>query len=77
MDSSTLGKAIIFLGIGLIVVGGIIWAAAKWGLPFGQLPGDVKIQGAKTTVFFPIVTCIVISLFLTLLVNCLLWFFRK
>ena len=40
---------------------------AKLGLPkIGRLPGDIIFRGKNTTVYFPVVTCIVVSVVLTL-----------
>ena len=45
-----------------------------WGL--GRLPGDIAYKGKHTTIYFPIVTCIVISVVLTL-VFWLISFWRR
>ena len=49
-----------FIIAGLILVG--IGLAMKLGLPLGRLPGDIVIQRGNGTFYFPIVTCIVISI---------------
>ena len=41
--------------------------AGRAGLPLGRLPGDFVYRGKHTTVYFPLVTCIVISVVLTLI----------
>jgi len=41
--------------------------AGRIGLPLGRLPGDIVYRGKHTTVYFPLVTCIVISVVLTLI----------
>ncbi len=67
-----LGKMLCILGIVLAVVGAILWkTGGLFGL--GKLPGDIFIQKGNTTFSFPIVTCIIISLVLTLLS----WLFRR
>jgi hypothetical protein len=38
-------------------------------LPFGKLPGDLFFEGSKFSIFFPIVSCIVISILVTLIIN--------
>jgi hypothetical protein len=61
-----LGKMLCILGIVLAVVGAILWKTdGLFGL--GRLPGDIFIQKGNTTFSFPIVTCIIISVVLTLL----------
>ena len=62
----------------LIVVGLVIAAAGlAWPwlrrLPFGRLPGDIHIVREGFSFHFPIVTCIVVSIVITLI----LWIFRR
>ena len=60
MDSAReLGRVLLLAGAALIVVGAL--------LRLGRLPGDIAYRGEHTTFYFPIVTCIVLSLGLTLL----------
>ena len=70
-------KILIFLGIFITFIGIIIYFGSKIGIPFGKLPGDIHIEKEKYSVYFPIVTGIFLSIFLTLLLNLFLWFFRK
>jgi hypothetical protein len=53
--------------IGLVVAGiGLIWGLAP-GLPtLGRLPGDIVIERGNSRFYFPIVTCVVISIVLSL-----------
>ena len=57
-----LGKAILGLGLLLVLIGVVLLFAGRIGLPFGRLPGDVVYKGKHVTVFIPIVTCILISI---------------
>ena len=67
-----LGKMFILLGIVLIVVGLFLWFGDK--IPgVGRLPGDIMIRKEKFTFYFPVVTCLLISLIVTLLFS----LFRK
>jgi len=77
MDFSTFGKWIVWLGLGLAAVGVIIWLAGKIGVPFGSLPGDFRVGRPGFSFHFPLTTGIIISIFVTLLLNILLWFFRR
>jgi hypothetical protein len=55
-----LGKTLIYLGVLLVVVGVILSLAPK--LPWlGHLPGDISIERERFSFYFPIVTCILIS----------------
>ena len=62
-----LGKLILGLGLALVVIGGALMLAGRMGLPLGRLPGDIVYRGKHTTVYFPLATCIVISVVLTLI----------
>lgn len=66
-----MGRTLIIIGLILLVLGGILILGQKFGL--GKLPGDIFIQKGNFTFFFPIVTCIIISLILTIISN----IFRK
>lgn len=62
-----IGKLLIAIGLGLAALGLLTVAASKLGLPrLGKLPGDIVYRGKNTTVYFPIVTCILLSALLTL-----------
>jgi hypothetical protein len=65
------GKTLILLGAVLMVLGVVFVLAPK--IPFlGKLPGDIHLKGKNWSFSFPVVTCIVISIVLTLLLN-LFW----
>ncbi|HUB50752.1 MAG TPA: DUF2905 domain-containing protein [Terracidiphilus sp.] len=61
-----IGKLLIGLGLLLILVGVFAIVAARTGLPVGRLPGDFAYRGRHVSVYFPLGTCIVISVVLTL-----------
>jgi hypothetical protein len=67
MDMSTVGRLLLVLGIVVAAVGGFLALGGR--LPFGRLPGDISIQGQSGGFFFPIVSCIVISVVLTVVLN--------
>ena len=60
-------KMLIILGIIILAVGILYPYIKKIGL--GQLPGDLVFKSENSTLFFPIVTCIIISVVLTILFN--------
>jgi H+/Cl- antiporter ClcA len=62
-----LGRTLFFLGSLLIIVGAILYFNAKLPFRLGKLPGDIVHRGEHTTFYFPIVTCLVLSLALSLL----------
>jgi hypothetical protein len=67
MDLSTVGRLLLVVGIVVAAVGGFLALGGR--LPFGRLPGDISIQGQSGGFFFPIVSCIVISVVLTVVLN--------
>ena len=62
-----LGRTLIFLGLLLVVVGGVVLGLNRLHLPLGRLPGDLNWRGRGWSVSFPIVTSIVLSVVLTLI----------
>jgi len=63
---SDIGRLLILFGVALIVIGFILWGgfAPRW---LGRLPGDIRIERGNSVFYFPIVTCIVISIVLSLI----------
>ena len=70
------GKWIVLFGVVLILVGAAVWLVERLGLPLGHLPGDLRIRGEGWPFSVPIVTCIVVSLVLTVLLSLFFRFFR-
>jgi uncharacterized membrane protein YidH (DUF202 family) len=62
-----LGKVLVVVGAVLAIAGLLMWLGAKLPFRLGRLPGDIVYHGRNTTFYFPIVTCIVLSLVLTLI----------
>ena len=66
------GKLLFITGLMLTVIGAVLWKTGGLG-GLGRLPGDIVIEKGNSSFYFPIVTCILISLVLTLLA----WLFRR
>ena len=60
-------KILIILGIVILVIGLLYPYIKKIGL--GQMPGDVIFKSGNSTFLFPVVTCIIISVVLTIIFN--------
>ncbi len=73
----SIARYLVIAGVILILLGGGVYLAAKAGLPLGRLPGDIRIEGKNGSVYFPIVSSIVISLVLTILLNIIIRLFHK
>ena len=67
-----LGKILVILGVIVVVVGGLLWSGIGTG-PLGRMPGDIRIERGGSGFYFPIVTCIIISIVLSLI----MYFFRR
>jgi Protein of unknown function (DUF2905) len=63
-----LGKFIVIFGVITTLVGLVMWGgfAPKW---LGRLPGDIRIEREHSAFYFPIVTCIVLSILLSLILS--------
>ncbi len=62
-----LGKLLLVAGIALVAIGGFFFLGGRLPFRLGRLPGDIAYQGKSGSFYFPIVTCIVLSLALTLI----------
>jgi ABC-type tungstate transport system substrate-binding protein len=62
-----LGKVLLIFGLVIAAVGALLAAGAKLPFRLGRLPGDISYHGRHGAFYFPIVTCIVLSVALTLI----------
>jgi hypothetical protein len=62
-----LGRSLIALGALLAIVGVALLLGERFGL--GRLPGDLVVKRKNVSVYFPIVSSLVVSVVLTLLLN--------
>ena len=67
-----LGRVLVVFGGVIAIIGLLLWSGfgAGW---LGRLPGDIRIERGSSTFYFPIVTCIIVSVVLTLIMS----FFRR
>lgn len=61
-----LGKLLLVFGIVLVVVGGLLTLGPKLPGRLGRLPGDIIIRRENFTLYFPLVTCLLLSVILSL-----------
>jgi hypothetical protein len=66
------GKFLVVVGVGLALMGALLWSGFGKGW-LGQLPGDVNYSRGNFSFHFPIVTCLIVSIVLTILMR----LFRK
>ena len=68
-----IGRIVMIVGIILAIGGALLWKFPGWFGWIGRLPGDISIQKGNFSFYFPLVTCILISIIITLLS----WLFRR
>jgi Protein of unknown function (DUF2905) len=68
-----LGRVLLLLGALIVLVGVFFYFGGKLPSRLGRLPGDIVHKGEHTTIYFPIVTCLLLSVGLSLL----LWLFSR
>ena len=62
-----LGKFLLIVGGVIVVLGLVLLLAGRLNLPLGRLPGDIVYRGQNSTFHFPLVSCLVISVLITLI----------
>ncbi|MEA3162264.1 MAG: hypothetical protein QOE88_82 [Verrucomicrobiota bacterium] len=67
------GKLVVLVGVFLVVAGVILWRFPSLFNWVGKLPGDISIQKENFSLYFPVVTCLLVSILITLLS----WLFRR
>ncbi|MGA2183572.1 MAG: DUF2905 domain-containing protein [Bryobacteraceae bacterium] len=68
-----IGRTLIFAGALLIVVGLLFLAGDRLPIRLGRLPGDITLRGRHGVFYFPLATCILLSVVLSLV----LWLFHR
>ena len=68
-----LGRMLIAAGLVLVALGLLVTFAGRLPIRLGRLPGDIYIHGKNSTFYFPLATCILVSVLLSLV----MWIFRK
>jgi len=73
MNQAT-GKIIIIIGVFIAVAGVIIYFSGGKLNFLGRLPGDIRFEKGNSTFYFPVVTCILLSVIVTILIRIIQWF---
>jgi hypothetical protein len=68
-----LGRMLITLGIFLVVLGLLVTFAGRLPFRLGRLPGDIYIQGKHSSFYFPLATCLLLSVVLSVA----MWLLRR
>lgn len=67
------GRVLIMIGLAVVILGIIISLGEKLPVKLGHLPGDIIVRGKHSTFYFPITTCILLSVILSLV----MWLINK
>ena len=73
-----IGKMLVIAGAGIALLGAVLWLGS--GLPWlrlGRLPGDIHVEGKNASFHFPVVTCLIVSVVLTIVLNVVLRLLKK
>jgi hypothetical protein len=76
MDFKSIGLLIIIFGFVIAFVGVVIYflgGSLSW---FGNLPGDIKIEGKNFNFYFPLTTMILVSVILNIVIKIFFYFFK-
>jgi hypothetical protein len=77
LNMNDLGRILIFAGIGLLVIGGLVTLLPRLGIQLGRLPGDIRYESDQLTCLVPIATSILLSILLTVGLNLFARFFDR
>jgi hypothetical protein len=69
----SLGRMLIVLGLLVVALGVVVSLGERLPMRLGRLPGDIVIRGKHSTFYFPLVTCVLISIVLSLV----LWLINR
>jgi len=66
-----IGRILLITGIIIVILGLIFTYGEKFALLkyFGRLPGDIRIERGNFSFYFPVVTCIILSIIITLIIK--------
>ena len=68
MVMNDLGKLLVFAGVALVIIGAILWLGFGRGW-LGRLPGDIHYTKGNFSFYFPVVTCLVLSIIITIILR--------
>lgn len=68
-----MGRTLIVLGVVLVVAGILVTLGDKLPFRIGHLPGDIEIRGKNSVFYFPLMTCVLLSVVLSLA----MWLFGR
>ena len=76
MEYKNIGSLLIALGLIIVSLGAVIYFAGGSFSWFGNLPGDIKIEGKNFNFYFPLTTMILVSIALNIFIRIIFYFFK-
>ena len=76
MDYKNMGFLIIIFGFIIAFIGLVFYFAGGSMSWFGNLPGDIKIEGKNFSFYFPLATMILVSIILNIIIRIIFYFFK-
>jgi uncharacterized membrane protein len=70
---TTAGKTIILIGLGVVLLGVIVYFFGDKLSWFGKLPGDIRIEKENSKFYFPVTSMVLVSV----LLNLIIWLVKK
>jgi len=77
MSTLSIARFLMLAGVGLFLIGGLVYLLARMGVNLFNLPGDIRIQGENLTCVVPIVSMIVLSILMSVILNIVVRFLNK
>lgn len=62
-----MGRWLILIGLVCVAAGVVVMLGERFGIKLGSLPGDIVIRRKSGSFYFPVVTCLIVSVLLTLI----------
>jgi hypothetical protein len=72
METASVGKILIAMGLVVVLTGFFVMFGGKF-IAFGRLPGDIRVEKENFSFYFPLASCLLVSVFFSLV----LWIFSK
>ena len=68
-----MGRTLIVIGLAIAALGLLLTLGDRLPIRLGRLPGDIEVRGKNSVFYFPIVTCILLSIVLSFV----MWLFNR
>ena len=77
MNTLNIARYLMLAGVGLFLVGGVVYVMGRMGVKLFNLPGDIRLQGENLTCLVPITSMILISILLSVILSLAMRYLNK